>query len=285
MSTALAAPSFADFWSEVLAPKFVRFRTVLVEGGKPHGQRAMRHFPPTPGTRVLDIGCGFGDTTLELAAQVGPSGSALGLDVVPAFLTFGEQAAAEASADNVSFVQADAETCELDGSFDYLFARFGTMFFERPGAAFRNLRAMLKPEGQLVMTTWRALEQNPWLALAKEVARAHLPPLGDAAVSCGPGPFSLTDQELVRGLLECAGFRDVSFVASDAFALLGSSLEAAVDFQLALGPAGELVREAGRAGEQALPRLRQAMAAALRPFLSESGVRLRSAAWIVRARA
>jgi SAM-dependent methyltransferase len=243
----------------------------------------MALFAPRRGDRALDIGCGFGDGTIELAQLVGPSGAVTGLDVVPAFLDLAREAARAAGVDQVSFVAADAETFRPAAPLDYLFARFGTMFFERPGAAFRNLRAMLAPGGRMIMTTWRPLDENPWLRIAKEIARAHLPPRPAEAVSCGPGPFSLADPELVRTLLVGAGFGEVGFVASDAATLIGRSMADAIDFQLALGPAGELVREAGAAGERALPALRDALADALAPFVRADGVHLPSAAWIVHA--
>src|ERR1700712_4569524 len=123
------------------------------------------------------------------------------------------------------------------------------MFFEHPVAAFRNLRRMLRPGGPLVMTTWRSLAANPWLAIAKRAALTVLPLPGEEAISCGPGPFSLASPELVHEILERAGFRDVSLTPSDAVTRVGQNLKSAVDFQMALGPAGEIVREALARGE------------------------------------
>jgi len=283
MSTAASPTTFAEVWNGILAPKFIRHREALMGGAAPHGRRAMALFGPRLGDRVLDVGCGFGDATLELAQCVGPAGAVTGLDVVPAFLDFGRAAAGASGATNVDFTAADAETFRPAEPFDQVFARFGTMFFERPVAAFRNLRAILRPGGSLVMTTWRPLDENPWLRVAKEVAKGYLPPRPPEGVSCGPGPFSLADPALVRDLLERAGFHGVGSVPSDAATLIGRTLEDAIEFQLALGPAGELVREAGAAGERVLPALRQALADALAPFVSRDGVHLPSAAWIVRA--
>jgi ubiquinone/menaquinone biosynthesis C-methylase UbiE len=283
MSSVAMAMSFSDVWNEILAPKFIRYRPILVAGAEPHGRRAMALFGPALGDRTLDVGCGFGDATLDLAERVGLHGTATGLDVAAAFLSIARQAASESGAPNVDFIVGDAETFRPPEPFDYLFARFGTMFFERPLAAFRNMRAMLKPDGELVMTTWRNLEENPWLAVAKRIAKAHLPRSTEDAVTCGPGPFSLSNAEMVRALLTRAGFRTVSFVPSDAPTLVGSNLEEAIDFQLAIGPAGEVVREAGPAGLRALPALRKALSTALAPFCHEDGVRMPAAAWIVHA--
>lgn len=284
-SAASVVMSASDVWTDILAPKFIRYRGILVAGAKPHGHRAMTLFGPRARDRVLDVGCGFGDATLELVDRVGRSGFATGLDVVPAFVDLARELARERGASNVRFTAGDAETFEPRAAFDYLFARFGTMFFERPLAAFRNLHAMLAPEGRLVMTTWRTIEENPWLGVARDVARMYLPPPAEEAVSCGPGPFSLAEPELVRELLSHAGFHHVTFVTSDAATLVGTTLDEAIEFQLALGPAGEIVREAGPAGARALPELRKALRTALAPFDTGEGVRMASAAFIVHARA
>ena len=253
--------SLLDVWSEILAPKFIRFRQVLVSGAEPHGRRAMALYSPEVGQAAVDVGCGFGDATEELAELVGESGTDLG-----------------------RFLAADVATFVAPESADYLFARFGTMFFEQPVAAFRNMRRMLRPGGELVMTTWRGLGENPWLAVAKQAALTLLPAPGNGAVSCGPGPFSLADPDVIRDVLTRAGFVDVSLVPSDAITLVGDTLKSAGDFQIAIGPAGEIVREAGALGEQRLQEVRATIAGALGPFLCEEGVALPSAAWIVHAK-
>ena len=276
--------SLAEVWNEILAPKFIRFRQVLVSGAEPHGRRAMALFSPQPGHAAVDIGCGFGDATSELAELVGPSGTALGLDLAPAFIALARAATQPLKLAQLRFLVEDAATYAAPESADYLFARFGTMFFEQPVAAFRNLQRMLRPGGELVMTTWRGLDENPWLAIAKRAALTLLPAPGNGAVSCGPGPFSLADPEVIREVLTRAGFCDVTLLPSDAITLVGHSLKSAVDFQMAIGPAGEIVREAGAAGEQRLSEVRAAIGEALAPFLCEEGVALPSAAWIVHAK-
>jgi ubiquinone/menaquinone biosynthesis C-methylase UbiE len=96
---------------------------------------------------VLDIGCGFGDTTQRLARLVGPDGSALGVDVAPRFIETAQAEAAQAAVDNVRFMVGDVQAIELEERFDYAFSRFGTMFFASPVAALRNVRVALTPGG------------------------------------------------------------------------------------------------------------------------------------------
>jgi ubiquinone/menaquinone biosynthesis C-methylase UbiE len=276
--------SASDVWNEILAPKFIRYRRVLVEGATPHGQRALALFPTRPADAVLDVGCGFGDATLAIADQVGPLGSVVGLDVGYDFLELARELHEASGKRNVAFMQADAETYPARESFDYLFARFGTMFFERPVAAFRNMRAMLRPGGQLTMTVWRSSKENPWLSFAKPFALARLPAPGEEAATCGPGPFSQASPSTVHELLTRAGFREVSFTPSDGRTRIGDTLDEAIAFQLAIGPAGEIVREAGALGERALPALKSELESALAPYLEPDGVWLPAAAWVVHAR-
>ena len=277
--------SFADVWSQVLAPKFIRFRHVLVAGAAPHGRRSLSLFGPEVGDVVLDVGCGFGDATIELARRVGPGGAATGIDVAPEFIELAREEARSHAVSTLTFRVADAEHFAPNTRYDYVFGRFGTMFFERPLAAFRNLRGLLRPGGHLVMTVWRPLAQNPWLSIAKSVAAEYLPPPEERALSCGPGPFSLAEPEVVNELLGTAGFRQVLLMPSDAGTLVGRDLKEAIEFQLAIGPAGEIVREAGAAAKAVMPELRAALGDALVPDLEESGVVMPSAAWVVHARA
>src|SRR4051812_31608192 len=132
-------------WDGVLFDRFVRFKHLIVSSLALHGAAAMGAFPPAEGNRVLDIGCGFGDTTLQLGELVGPSGSALGVDVAPRFIEAAEADARELGATNVRFGVADVQAAPFDETFDYAFSRFGTMFFASPVAGLRNVRTALAP--------------------------------------------------------------------------------------------------------------------------------------------
>lgn len=285
MSATTAQLGPAEVWESVLAPKFARFREVLVRGAEPHGRSALARWPPPAGARGIDVGCGFGESTFDLAAAAGPSADVTGVDIAPTFVDVARADARARDVANVRFVVADVVALEPHAPFDYVFSRFGTMFFERPIATFAKLRAMTRPGGRLVMTTWRRLVENPWLSVGKAVARAWLPDPAEGAIRCGPGPFSLADPDVVRETLREAGFEDVAIAPSAGVTAIGRTLDDAVDFQLAIGPAGEIVREAGARATAILPELRREMARALEPSLTAGGVRMASAAWVVHARA
>src|SRR5206468_9911984 len=127
-------------------------RQIVTTGLGAHGERALALHPPQPGDRVLDLGCGFGDTADRIAKLVGPGGAVLGVDAAPRFI---ESARAEYGAPNVRFEVADVERTTFDEEFDLAFSRFGTMFFANPVHALRNVRRALRPGGRLCMVVWR----------------------------------------------------------------------------------------------------------------------------------
>ncbi len=287
MSTAQAPSSsndFVDFWNEVLVPKFVKYRHILVGGLTHHSAKVFPSLEVDEGDRAVDVGCGFGDTALELARRVGPSGSVLGIDCCDAFLEFGRADAKSSGVRNVSFVVGDAQGYRFEPVHDFCFSRFGTQFFENPVAGLRNMRASLRPGGVMTMIVWRRIEDNPWLGLPKEVVLQYLPPPGEDARTCGPGPFSMASQDVVTKQLQIAGYDDIRFERVDAPLMVGNTVEDAVDFQLALGPAGEVYREAGEEAQRRHHEIVAALTAELRKYKTSEGIVMESSSWKVRAR-
>ena len=239
---------YVDFWNEVLVPKFVRWKHIIVDGLTLHSEAIFPTLRVRPGDKVVDVGCGFGDTAIKLAKIVGPSGSVLAMDCCDGFLEFGRQDAKAAGVNNITFLEEDVQTYPFEPIHDFCFSRFGTQFFENPVAGLRNMRKSLKPGGIMTMIVWRGIKDNPWLGSAKDVVLRFLPPPGENAQTCGPGPFSMADTGVVTKQLEIAGYKDIQFERIDAQVFVGKDLDDAVDFQLALGPAGEVYREAGKTG-------------------------------------
>jgi SAM-dependent methyltransferase len=281
-----AAPrgQYIDFWNTILVPKFVRWRHIIVGGLTLHSAKIFPSLPVRAGDRVVDAGCGFGDTAIELARIVGPSGSVLAVDCCDEFLDYGRRDARAAAIGNIRFLDADVQTYPFEPVHDFCFSRFGTQFFENPVAGLRNMRSCLKPGGTMTMIVWRALGHNPWLGLAKEVVLRYLPPPGENAQTCGPGPFSMADTAVVTRQLEIAGYRDIRFEEVDAMVFVGKDLDDAVAFQLDLGPAGEVYREAGAMAERHRAEIASALKAELAKYQSPKGILMDSSSWKVTAR-
>ena len=276
-----------EAWNTVLFDKFVRFKHLLVAGLSAHSDELLSRGLFRLGDRVLDVGCGFGDSTIRIAELVGPDGSAVGVDCAENFVRAGQADAAAAGAQNASFFAADVQEDDLRGPYDHAFARFGTMFFMSPVAAFRNVRRALKPGGTFAQIVWRKREENPWVHEAERRVREIVPVVSHEEtdqVHCGPGPFSLAGPDMVSAMMKASGYARVAFERFDADICIGRDLAEAVEFAMALGPAGEIIRLAGAEAE----RLKPEVAAALRETLSRyeraDGVWAPSSTWFITAR-
>lgn len=269
-------------WNEVAGPHWVALHDQINSQIRPLGEIAITRAGIKPGERVLDIGCGGGETSIAIARIVGPTGSVLGVDVSGPMLEHAREAVRAESLDNVRFEQADAQIAPLpDRAKDLLFSRFGVMFFSDPEAAFINLRGALRPGGRMSFVCWRAVTENPWMMIPAMAVMQHIPfaPPDPNA----PGPFAFADSGKVRGILERAGFAEVAFEPIDRELTVGGEggdLERAVEFLMNMGPAANAIRQAP---QEARPIAMRAIREALAPFHGEGGVRMRSAAWIVTA--
>ena len=274
-------------WNTVLFDKFCRFKHLLIDGLAAHSDEALDRSDIAEGARVLDVGCGFGDSTRRIAARVGPRGQAVGVDCAANFVKAAAQEAREAGVANAMFFEADAQVDDLRGPYDFAFSRFGTMFFMMPGAAMRNIRKALKPGGSLTMIVWRRREENPWLHEAELRVRELVPVISHEdtdQVHCGPGPFSMAGPDMVSSMLRSAGYDHIAFARFDADICIGADLAEAVEFAMALGPAGEIIRLAGEEGEKRKPQVVAALRETLAPYVRNDGVWGPSSTWFVTAR-
>jgi SAM-dependent methyltransferase len=242
----------------------------------PLGRHALVALAPQPGEHVLDIGCGGGETALELALAVAPLGSVVGIDSSAAVLAHALRAAD--GQDGVRFVRADAQTYPFKpGSFDAAFSRFGVMFFADPVAAFRNIAQSLKPQGRLAFVCWRALAENPLDYVALNAASPLLPPQA-ASDPTAPGPFAFADRDRVKAILVTAGFDQIRIAAHDD--LVGSGdLDAMLAVCVRVGALGKILRESPGLHMAVRPAVR----AALAQYDGSEGVRLNAATWVVTA--
>jgi ubiquinone/menaquinone biosynthesis C-methylase UbiE len=287
LSAASANEEAIRAWDGPLYERFVRFREVLTAGLGEHGVRALELHPPGPGERVLDVGCGFGDASQQIAARVGPSGEVVGVDAAPRFIEEATRDAEQAGLANVRFVVADVqESAGADGPFDLAFSRFGTMFFANPVAAMRNIRQVLAPGGRLLMVVWRRREDNDWMYRAQQIVEGIVErPEEYDEPTCGPGPFSMAGADTTSDVLLAAGFEEIELRRCDIPIVIGRNLDEALEIVMALGPAGEILRLAGDRAAHLHGQVEQALRAGLAEFAADGNMRAPSSTWIVSARA
>ena len=279
-SPALPNARQAEDWNDAVGRSWAMLHQRLDRQIAPIGHAAMAKAGFAAGQRVLDIGCGCGETSFEIAGRVAP-GEVVGADISVTLLDIAQADAKAKAIANLRFIQADAQAHAFEPGFDVLFSRFGVMFFEDPAAAFANLRRALKPGGRLAFCCWRAPAENVWLALPMQVAGHLLPPLPPSDPTA-PGPFAFADPERVRGILAGAGFADILIEPLD-LRTGAEGLEDSVFLALRIGLLGSALRQAG-GGDELKAKVEAALREGLKPYLEDGVVRLPAAAWIVSAR-
>jgi len=234
------------------------------------------------GERVLDVGCGFGDLTMELARRVGPSGFAVGIDLSSAMLEEAEGSARAAGLRNTRFENCDAQTYVFqEPAFDLTVSQFGAMFFADPVAAFRNIRSALRRGGRIAFQCWQSRERNQCVSIPlSAVARfAELPPSPPPEA---PGRFGLADPDRLARILDSAGFADGAIEDIREKLLIGGGLglDNAVKWFLDV----EFRATLAQIPKELRPRIEDGMRDALGPYLTDTGVLMESATWLVTAR-
>jgi SAM-dependent methyltransferase len=259
-------------WTERQAAQDTVFR--------PISEVALARAAAKPGERVIDFGCGTGETTLDLAEQVGASGHVLGIDVSEMMLARAAERTPPGTP--VDWLLADATTYDFaPDTYDLLFSRFGVMFFRDPARAFTNMRRALRPGGRLAFCCWRHPRENPWLMAPFTAALKHVPPLPKLGPE-DPGPFSFASEDRVRRILGAAGFATVALEPIDLMLDIGAGrgLEEALSAALEVGPTS---RALDGQPPEAHAKVRESIREVLTQHLHGSQVLLGAAIWIVTA--
>jgi SAM-dependent methyltransferase len=248
----------------------------------PAGAMAMDRLNPRPGQMIVDLGCGTGLTTVELARRVAPSGRVLGADISSDLLDRARQHAVAAGLENVDFQHADVQSSDLGQSrFDGAYSRFGVMFFADPVAAFTNVRAALKTGGVLSFACWQPVAANEWMLLPALAAASALGTLPEAPPPDAPGPFSLGDPERTGAILASSGFHDVEIAGhADTLEVAEDQIPPWVEAALSVGAVQRMLEGAG---DDDVRRIKAAIDEAMRSRLRSGIVELGRAFFLVRA--
>lgn len=252
---------------DMLDPLFQPFEKLLVEAAVTAG-----------GTRVLDVGCGAGSTTLAVARALGPTSLCTGIDISAPLITRAAARAAAEGAANVTFIQADAQTHSFSaGSFDTVISRLGVMFFDDPEAAFANMRRAVRPEARLAFLAWRSRDENPFMTAAERAAAPIVTEL-ETRGDDGPGQFGFASATRVEGILQASGWASIDIRPVD----IACSMPVArlPSYVTRMGPYGRL---RNTLDETERARADRAVLAAFDAYVAGDQVRFTSACWLVTA--
>ena len=268
-------------WNGALGERWVAMRQEIDRFVVPFGNAALKAAAAQPGERAIDIGCGCGDTAIEIARMVGAAGSVLGIDVSQPMLAVARSRGALANCAHLAFRDGDASEAALPANTDLLFSRFGVMFFSQPSPAFSHLRKSLRAGGRCVFVCWRTPRDNPWAMTPLSAARAAMGITPAPADPDAPGPFAFADEGRLRTILSDAGFGDVDVQRFDAVISIGATPRSAAESVVQVGPVSRLVREVGA---EHLPIIVDGVERALAPLAAPDGhVSLNGSTWIASA--
>lgn len=249
----------------------------------PPGDEGLYILAAKPGESVIDLGCGAGPSTASLAQAVTETGHVTGIDVSPDLI---KQAHQRLNAiPQVTLIEADAEQHPFEPeTFDALYSRFGSMFFDRPETALGNVRTALKPNGRAVFIAWREAARNQWASVPMTFTTDGAAPQG---AQSGPGPFAWADPDVFVPILQGAGFQDVTFEAFEFMAEISEGtnpdpVARAADFMLRIGPMAAKMRGATDAAKA---EARDFLCHRLGRHVQANAVRLLGSAWMITARA
>jgi len=268
-----------EFWNSTMGHAWVSQQAVISDVFTSVTSVSLDAAAARLGERVIDIGCGTGDTLLAFAKIVGPTGAVLGVDVSVPMLDFARHRAAEAMFGNAAFVLADAASYAFRRQWaDLVYSRFGVMFFDDPIGAFANIRGGMKVGGRLTFVCFRTMPESSWFRVPIEAARPHVPPQPPVD-PLAPGMFSFAREERLRGILSKAGFREVALKAIDV-PIDGKDVTQSLAFVTQAGPLPALFENAS--AEQRI-RATEAVRNALAASIGADGRGLQVGLWLVSA--
>ena len=273
-----------EYWNGDAGSRWARYQDKLDGLLQPFSDAMLRIAAVKPGDRTIDVGCGCGATTLELAARAGAGGKTLGVDISAPMIARARQRAEEMKSP-AEFMLADASAHPFaPGSFDLLASRFGIMFFLEPVPAFAHMRKALAPGGRVAFACWRPMKENPWIAAPLFAALPHIPKQ-EPAIPGAPGPFAFDDRDRLNGVLTKAGYSAVEIEPFDAPLAVGAGTDPVADAlqqTLDIGPLARIFRELN---DEQRRLSTAAVREALARHVADGRVVMGGAVWLVTARA
>jgi ubiquinone/menaquinone biosynthesis C-methylase UbiE len=264
-----------EFWNGDAGKKWVGEQEKMDQMLNPLSDVAIDIAEPRFDERVMDVGCGCGATSVELARR---GAKVWGIDVSAPMLSRARKRGEEYP--GMVFTEADASNYDFSSEQQLIFSRFGVMFFANPVEAFTNLRSALVPRGRMVFLCWQAANNNEWISRVGQAVKKFLPEPTDVPDPRAPGPFAFAEQAYLEGILSQAGFKNVEFQSLSIDLKLASTVEEALDFQSNIGPLSAVIAQLeGKTRDEALNAAKEV----LQESMSTEGIKLGSAVWLVTA--
>ncbi len=264
-----------EFWNGDAGEKWVNDQEKMDQMLNPFSDIAIDIAEPKFDERVIDVGCGCGATSVELARR---GAKVWGVDVSAPMLARARARSVEYP--DMLFTEADASSYEFLPEQQLLFSRFGVMFFANPVEAFSNLRSALVPQGRMVFLCWQAANKNEWISRVGQAVKKFLPEPTDIPDPRAPGPFAFAESDYFEDVLGQAGFQNIEFQSLSIDLKLAPTVEEALDFQSNIGPLSAVIAQLeGKRREDAMDAAKEVLQASM----SEEGIKLGSAVWLVTA--
>ena len=264
-----------EFWNGDAGKKWVGEQEKMDQMLNPLSDVAIDIAEPRFDERVMDVGCGCGATSVELARR---GAKVWGIDVSAPMLSRARKRGEDYP--GMVFTEADASNYDFSSEQQLIFSRFGVMFFANPVEAFTNLRSALVPRGRMVFLCWQAANENEWISRVGQAVKKFLPEPTDVPDPRAPGPFAFAEQAYLEGILSQAGFQNVEFQSLSIDLKLASTVEEALDFQSNIGPLSAVIAQLeGKTRDEALNAAKEV----LQDSMSAEGIKLGSAVWLVTA--
>ena len=271
-----------EFWNNAGGHMWVNYQHVIEASMAPFGQKVMDVLDFNDGDRVLDIGCGCGGTSFEIAQLVGSKGSVFGVDISEMIIESAKNRVYKTNHENIVFECLDAQIHSFEVNvFNAVFSRFGVMFFDDPIAAFKNIRKSLVRGGRMAFVCWQAVKEIEWINVPRNIVGNYidLPP---QSPTNEPGGFSFADANRVKDILYSAGFIDVVVDKFSSKINVGADLDEALRFMTHVGPAGSVLDNSEIDGKTKA-KFTNDLCVALEAYQTNQGIELGSAMWIVTA--
>ena len=269
-----------EFWNSEKGEIWVSLEQKIDRMLEPFGKKALKELAPRTGEKVLDVGCGTATATLDIARLIGSTGYVLGVDISEPILACAKKKLETSKSKNVDLLLTDAQDYEFPtGYFDAIFSRFGSMFFENPKAAFKNLINSVKSNGRLTLVCWANRSDNDWIEVSSKAASQFLD-LPAKSKPREPGPFAFEDSDYLKTILENVGWSNITFTHFSEKHSVGKTPKEAANFLSSMGPMSIPFKNAE---ETVRDKVINSLEQKFSEFKGPNGVELNFSTWIVSA--